>query len=123
MSRWDAKEPLDLNPWSLLPSVGLTKHAALWAQVIWALFIVVCAIIRSAPALVVMGILFVSGWHLWYITNRLGGRVGVLLGVGGRVSPDSSFQWRLVGDLLSLFICGASALFVISGGNIKDLWQ
>lgn len=110
-SRWEPKPLLDENPWSLVPSVGLSARAGWLMQVglVTVAILVYVSVERTLGQLAFAW--FCSAWSFRYLTQRLGGREAQF-GVS-RVSSESSFQERLLMDIavLAAFAISALALF------------
>ena len=113
MSQWEPKPALDVNPWSLLPSIGFSKRATLVAESAWTLYVIVFLVYRSdVVACLLLG--FIGGWALYYIARRLGGRVAFELGAAPEISSDSPFQLRLIADIthIGFFVLAAVGIAV-----------
>jgi hypothetical protein len=89
-----------VNPWSLLPNLGLSVRGAVQAQVIWFAYAVIFLLIRPTHWVEISLAWAGGAWMVFYITQRLGGREAMLLGVAPRITPDSPFQMRLMSDIL-----------------------
>ena len=109
MSRWDPRPPLDVNPWSLLPSIGFSKRAAVIVEIIWALYVFGFLICRSGEIGGYLLLGLAGGWALYYIANRLGGRTAKPFRAGPEISSESMFQMRLIGDVAHILILASTA--------------
>ena len=120
---WEPRPLLDENPWSLFPVVGLTRASALFAQVIWIAFALVFVLLRPGEWQSI-GLAWLFGaWVVFYITQRFGGREAILVGYVPSITPESSFQERLLGDVLFLFLVLFLAAIIVFGvGTIREFW-
>ena len=102
MSRWDPKPPLDVNPWSLIPNIGFSRRGTLVAEAFWIAYVAGFFLYRWGNPAVFLAFGFLGGFALYYISDRLGGRVAKELGAAPRIDADSPFQMRLIADVLHI---------------------
>jgi hypothetical protein len=107
---WESRPLLDDHPWSLLPVIGLSKLAAVVAQVAWLGFVLLFATLRPSDLPSLLPSWLLGAWFVFYITQRLGGRDAMVGGAAPRIRPDSTFQVRLVIDVLYVVL-----LIVLAG--------
>jgi hypothetical protein len=114
-SPWAPRELLDLNPWSLLPAIGLSKSMAWLAQVLWLAFAAVFAILRPDEWQSI-GVTWLFGaWALFYITQRLGDREAIVGGAAPHVTRDTQFQLRLATDALFVLLLLFASVVIAFG--------
>jgi hypothetical protein len=115
MTRWEPKLPIDVHPWSLLPSIGLSRRATVIAEVLWLAYAIAFYVNHASQHYVFWVLVLLGGWSLRYIADRLGGRAAKPLGAAPQITPDSPFQFRLIADISGLCMLAVAAAFIAVG--------
>ena len=100
MNRWEPRPLPEFREGSLLRSVGLSKRAAIWIQVVWFAIALASALARPADRDLSVIAWFFGALAIRFITARLGGRPAKYTPAGDKlIENDSLFEWRLLLDI------------------------
>ena len=113
-NRWEPRPLLQENPWSLIPSIGLTKPLAWITRGLWVAITIMSILTRPVEWQSTAGVGLLGILAMFYITQRLGAREATL-GAGVHVTPDSPFEIRLLADSLCLFMLLFAVVVLLFG--------
>jgi hypothetical protein len=114
-NKWEPREPLAGNSWSLLRNIGMSRSTAYTVQLLWASIVVVAYLLHPSADYSYIGVWLVSAWMLNYITQRLRGVPAVFRGPSYKITEDEPFQIRLALDIFSIGIFIFNVAYVLLG--------